>query len=320
MELISYATILALAVGFSYRTNPINNTATFYGLATACFLALSLIVRFGGFDADIITYASEMHSSGMQLYYLREPVVWLGHRVLLQLLGSEAAVFVVTDMLCFAAVAAAHRNLRLPQYALFALIVFFPFIMGMQNIYRQWVGACLALYAFSIADRHLVRSMLVFGLALASHNVAALFFPIVFSRARREISLSLFVAGLVAAPLALYFGAGSKSSANTGLSLELLHLAVIVAVSLFICVPKGKEWVRSELVACAYAIFLMICSIIILSSAGAERVSLSILMLLFPSLVLAVDIRFSGMPLMRALFSVAGFAPVLLFGVRRFIL
>ncbi len=320
MELVAYASILILAVGFSYRTNPINNTLAYYGLATGCFFALSLLVRFGGFDADIANYATEMHRTGFALYYLREPVIWLGQRWLLYLLQSEALVFVVTDMLCFAAVAAAHRNLRLPQYALFALIVFFPFVMGMQNVYRQWVGACLALYAFSVADRHLVRSLLVFGLALASHNVTALFFPIVFSRARPEISLPLAAAGLFVAPLALYFGEGSKSSADTGLSLELLHLVVITAVALFISLPTWKAWDRPRLIAGAYSIFLMICSILILSSAGAERVSLSILMLLFPSLVMAVDYRFSGMPLMRALFSVACFTPMLLFGVRSFIL
>ena len=67
-------------------------------------------------------------------------------------------------------------------------------------------------------------------------------------------------------------------------------------------------------------LILSCCAVIFLSSAGAERISMFCLMIAYPILVLLFEDRFKQKVIMRAIFSILGFIPMLLFGVSMFIL
>ncbi|WP_338608585.1 EpsG family protein [Pelagibacterium nitratireducens] len=320
MELVLYTSVVLIAISFSYRTTPIGNRAAFDIFVVAGFFVLSTSVRLAEFDADIQTYAQRMEETALNFYYLREPVVWLGHRLLFGITRSHVMTLVASDVIFFSLVVRSFRRFGLPQYAIIAFIAFFPFILGMQNVYRQWVSSCLAIYALSLADRHLGRAALAFLLAVLSHNVAVLFFPIVFSRLSSSLRLSALMVGTLLVPAALLLGAETKSESSTGLRLEHFYLFLISMAAVATFSLRTMTWKSWTLTACVFSTYVVAWSTATLSSAGSERVALFALTLLYPSLVLSIEDNLVDKAAARIALSGLGFLPVILFDVRTFII
>ena len=78
MELIIF--IVLLVLGFVTLSLESRNLLKF--LYVPCLLIFIIVVRFSGFDEDIITYAKEMHATSFHIYYLREFVFWFTLRFL----------------------------------------------------------------------------------------------------------------------------------------------------------------------------------------------------------------------------------------------
>jgi len=320
VELALYATVVFAAITFSFRTSPTSSQTTFEITILAGFFIFSMAIRLIDFDADIRTYARRMEEAELTFYYIREPVVWIGHRVLFALTHSHVMTFVISDMLCLSLVIRAFRRLDMPQYAIIAFIAFFPFVLGMQNVYRQWVSSCLAIYALSVADRNLGRALFAFLLAMLSHNAAALFFPVVFSRLSPTLRAASLLLGTILIPIALVLGADTKSATTTGLNLEHAYLVLVCLTLVGTLSPRTLTWKPWSLVACVFSIYVVAWSTVTLSSAGSERIALFALMILYPSIVLFIEDNIVDKFMARAALTVFGFLPMLIFGVRVFII
>ncbi|CAK0764683.1 membrane hypothetical protein [Gammaproteobacteria bacterium] len=98
--------------------------------------AYSLVVRYAGFDIDMNTYANALTFNDMQLYYLREPVYWIGSKFIYQVIPEPELVFFIYDVLCISIVLSVCNRLRLPKYFVYLWFCFFPCVMGMQNVFR----------------------------------------------------------------------------------------------------------------------------------------------------------------------------------------
>lgn len=324
MELFAYLGIASLTIFFCLRSDLITSSRKFFIFWLAVYTSLILVVR-NTFDVDINTYAASMSLSSLSIYYLKEPVVWLGQRYLFSWLQNSFFVFVISDILAGLLLFSALRKFNLPQYAFFSFLIFFPFILGMQNAYRQWIATILFLYCFSLAWRHSsgTRKYIFFTLSVMSHNVAAIFVPLLFIRKRKVLGKLIWYCSFLIAFIGIKFGADTKSSAETGADLTLVYLLLIIF--LIMLVPLLDRGLILKLRKLEYRLlitlfFLSSFSILILSSAGAERVSMFCLMIAYPILVLLFEDRFKQKVLTRSLFSLLGFIPMFFFSVSIFIL
>ena len=167
------------------------------------------------------------------------------------------------------------------------------------------------------------KKYIAFTLSVMSHNAAAIFVPLLFIRNRHVFGKLIWYGSCLIALAGIKFGAGSKSSANTGSDLTLVYLLLITFIILM--VPLLDRGVIRKLRTLEYKLLSLLlilscCAVIFLSSAGAERISMFCLMIAYPILVLLFEDRFKQKVIMRAIFSILGFIPMLLFGVSMFIL
>lgn len=322
MELATYLAIVALAASLAVVDRPLTRRLFAFIFASVA-IALALVVRFSGFDVDIITYASRMGIRSTDIYYLREPVVWFGHRIAFNAIGSQVAVFVLSDLVVITITAAALKRLRAPQYAFLAVLAFFPFVLGQQNVYRQWVASAFLLYALASSREHKWQMWGALVLAVLSHNAAVLFVAPIVAYGRGKWRIPLLILGAIATPAAILFGSDVKSEAETGLPLEWVYLAIIASACFFLAMlRRGRlnDDARREMTALVFMVYVAGVSCLVLPSAGAERISLMAFGLIWAIGVLAIEVRLKERWLWRSALTIGGFVPILLTGTRQFIL
>lgn len=324
MELLYYGFVALLGLLFSTKRRLIKDTKLFFVVWLTVYAGLSLIVR-RQFDVDIEVYASLMSHTSLSLFYLKEPVVWLGQRYLFYYTQDTYTVFFIYDILVGVLLFKVFQNLRLPQYSFFAILIFFPFVLGMQNIYRQWVASILFLLSFSYlwAGKSTLKVYSYFALSFLSHNVAAIFFPLLFLKKKKALGKLAWFLGFFVSFAGIYFGADTKSSANTGANLSALYLALLLLLLGFVVlldrgVIRRARKVEYKLIMGLFA--LSLCGTVFLASAGSERVSMFCLLIIYPFLSLLIEERFKQRVLMRIIFTVLGFIPMFMFSVSQFIM
>lgn len=300
---------------------PIHSEKIYVAFAAICFIALSVAVRTSQMDADIFKYTEIMPLTTIDAQLLREPIVWIGQKFLYQIIHNSTYNFVIFDIVAFSAVLIAWKGIDLPQYAILAIIVFFPFIMGMQNIYRQWFAACLFLLSLATIKKNPAIGISTFILAVVSHNVAAVFAGVLFLHSGFKHKKMLIGLSVIATPLAIWIGGATKSSAATGLPLHYAYVVLLAGITLglFILQRINKPTNRNAFHAAALVLYIAALSALILSSAASERVSQFGLILLYPTLVLSIESNFQRPALFRAGLVILGFIPMFFFGVRDFI-
>ncbi|RUO30014.1 hypothetical protein CWE12_08620 [Aliidiomarina sedimenti] len=323
-ELIIYLLIVLIAFWFAIAPHPSMSNGVKFLLYVFVSSCLSIVVRLSGFDIDIATYADSMRFESISFYYLREPVVWFGQRYLYSVLQSDVLVFILFDVFLLICVYASFTKYRLPYYAFYAFLVFFPFIMGMQNVYRQWVSAIFCLLAFSyvFSNGSFTKRYGLYTLAGLSHNVAGLFLAPLFLMSKSFLERAAGFVVLALTPLLILFAAGSKSAASTGENLVVAYIALLVVMVIFMILStrlRVNRHNRKSLGIAIFSIYLVFISSVILTSTGAERVGLFSLVLIYPHLVLFIERYYRQAFLLRACLVVFGFAPILIFGVRQFI-
>jgi len=324
MELIFYLTIAMLSVVFSIRHAFILNPCIFFYFWFVIYLLLSILVR-QHFDVDINTYAASMHHTEFLFYYLREPVVWFGQRWLFIIIQNELIVFVIFDIVIGLFLYRAFKNFKLPQYAFFSFLIFFPFVLGMQNIYRQWVASILFIYSFSLffCCSSGLKKYIIFIMSILAHNVTAIFIPLLYAFNNSAIRNIFYFILLIISFVALYLGVDSKSAAETGSNLEVAYLLLLPSLVIFIFILDGLMLKKPRLLY--YKIYITLFSLsffstFFLSSTGVERLSMFGLMIAYPLLVILIDRMFVQKLFARALFSILGFVPLFFFETSQFIL
>lgn len=296
-------------------------------------LAFLIFIVRSNYDVDIQNYATSMQKIRQSFYYLREPIIWQGQAYLYAIFRSTFLVFLVFDAIASFLTVVALKKFRLPRYAYYLVFIFFPFVLGMQNIYRQWFASVLLLWAFSIVCTQprffrlggALRLLAIWLLAFLSHNMSAAFLPIIFIRCRSLFEKSIFIVSCFISAAAIYYGGATKSSAATGSALEWIYFLLLCILTTAVIVAKKLQIERESKVLIGS--FLVVSAIGLVSSfnlasAGAERIWLSGLILLFPVIVLFIesirDIR--DRLAVRTLFVLSGFSIIFLFPTRGFLL
>ena len=324
MEILGYIVVIFIGILFSLKRSLIKNSTIFFLIWYMVYCSLSLVVRYK-FDSDIITYANRMDGSSLAIYYIREPVVWLGHRFIFELTKDAFTVFVFFDVILGIILFKALRNFNVPQYAFFSVLVFFPFVLGMQNVYRQWVANIFFLYCFSFLwnQRKNVKAYTFFVFSVLSHNIALIFIPLLFIKHRKRFGSLVFLLSFVFSFIVIYIGSQIKSPASTGSDLSLLYLFLqLFFLFLVLLLDKGVflriRKLEYKLLLSLFIITFM--ATLLLSSAYIERVSMFCLIVTYPFLINLFEERIKPKVIIRIIFVILGFVPILFTSVSRFIL
>ena len=295
----------------------------FFVLWGSTYIGLALIVR-TKYDTDIITYVESMLSYSKDFYYIREPVVWLGQRYLYAIIKNSQLVFIIYDVIGGLFLYRALRNLNVPNYVFYSIIVFFPFILGMQNVYRQWLSVIIFLYAFSLnyTNSTKAKSLLFYIISVLTHNAVAIFLPLLFLHKKYNNYKLLWLISLVVSLLGIYFGAETKSISNKGLDLGLAYLIVISFCLVMLIYATHGKINSSNVYSYLYflsLIIILLFSISYLSIIAGERIALFSYMLMYPVLALIIEKNFNQVIFLRILFVNLGFLPIFFFPTSQFL-
>lgn len=334
-ELAWYLVLCCFAFVFCF----LNKRTPFVIIAYLISAYYLWIVRTSGFDYDMRSYAALLSYlpsfSTASTYYTREFVYWFGSGYLHSWIQDEVTTFWVIDMiwltLLFYAVGNRRQSSNIPLYVAPFMIVFFPLLMGYENVYRQLIACMFILFAF-FGVRNIVIAGIFGLLALFTHNAAIVYMPLLYvfavSKGMSVPKISSFHKGVFSF-LYLLMVAGvyysslgdnelGKSSSSTGYSLTFAYLLVFLAMSVVAFVVSNfsiKRFVK-ENTSLTYSTLTFIAFIPVLGGAQAERIGMMLLVVIVPIFAMNLDNSFktqSEKVLMRMLFVMAGIAPTFLF-------
>ena len=229
MELIVFITLIVLGF-FTLIIEDKNLLKWLYIPSAFIFM---IIVRFSGFDADIITYGKEMHSLSHDIYYLREFIFWYSLRFLYFLFQNEIIVFIILDFIWIYTLIKIQKTMIIDGYRLEKglIIVFltcFPFLFGYENIYRQFFATIILLYSYSLIEFDYKKAIKLFILSFFIHNIVVLILPLFiikkFFSFRLKDRITIAICLSVLFVLSLGFLASLKSSEPTRLDMSSFYL------------------------------------------------------------------------------------------------
>lgn len=315
-ELLMY--LLVCLVGLSFCFLRVSRFPIYFLFSISIFLLYSVVTRYSGYDTDMITYADSLEYDVWALYYLREPVYWVSSRYVYTILGSSELTFVFYDLLAFVFVFLASKRMSLPQYFPYLFLLFFPAIMGMNNVYRQYLSYCVFMYFISlcyVGSGSIGRSVFLL-FSVFTHNVAALFSPMYFSLKNSErfdfkaVFLALLVLALL--PVAL----STKSSSETGELSVWVYLAALGALIVFLVGSMGGrfEGVHKKMFYFVLYMFVLVSvSAALMGGAQSKRVGMFVLMVSLVPFVMVIEEKYKQKKLVRSFVFLVLISPTLIF-------
>jgi hypothetical protein len=290
-ELLLYCSLCILTI----LSVILGHLISFRFFCAVIIILYSIVVRYSGFDIDMIIYASAIESDSYSIYYLKEPVYWLSSRILFDLYDSPELVFITFDLFILFICYSAFNRLRLPFYAFLLFVVFFPTLMGMQNIYRQFIATGFLISSFSFAYVGEKRkSIFVFLLAGFTQNVAFMFLPVIislFGKRYKILSISSALVIFILLPLAAMT---KSSSSSNGVGIELyLFFVTILSFFHYLSLPrKFTEGISEFSKSIVFMFILTFVCAIFLGEAQSKRVAMmTLIFLLIPS-IMAIESRY----------------------------
>lgn len=263
----------------------------FFGLYFLAVVVSSLIVR-QHFSNDIRVYSDWLEVSFWQSYLNTEPVAWAGLRLIYESIQDIYITWVVADLLIGLLIYITFTKLKCPKYVFFLVIASFPFVLGSQNVFRQHLASVIFLYALTFDSR--ISALLFTVISSLSHNVAALFAPLIFiNRTRIGVWLSSlgYPLWVFVVPVALYIFQDFKSFASTGANTEILYFLFLLTMLFLLTWSKGfRIQIKSKHFGIVgFGLINGLAALPFLGSAQVERIFLFSVFLLIPFAALEFD-------------------------------
>ena len=236
-----------------------------------------LIVRTVGFDTDIVTYATQMrHASGLDFYYLKEFIFWLGSRMIYSVFQDETISFLFMDLVWIITIIKVGNQMslfnkeNLNNALLLVLMTSFPFVFGYENIYRQFYATVFALLSYSLIENKYYKSFFFFLIAFFMHNIVALLIPLFLVKKfynfklPDRIQISLIITLIFVACLSLL--SKLKSSEQTGIDLGIYYLLIfIILLVIGMLVFKNNIYILFLKVPSLFFIVILMIGIVFLN-------------------------------------------------------
>ncbi len=308
MELLIYLIVYFLTVWFIFFPKSLSSKSFFvFWILTA--ICLSLIIRSsigetasGDIDG-YIRYMTEIPGETISLnYMLREFIFWFGIRFLHTITGDGAAVFVILDIILYLSIYKGFtlcRKAYYPQidqrnihYLFFAVLLFFPYVMGMHNVYRQILASSIFLVSIGlIGNKKPIKGYLTSLISVFIHNASGMFLPLLMVSTKNKIFQ--YLSFIILIPI-IFFVIGINDSSSdfsvrergeigkTIKYMYLISLGLMLSALIFIEL-KAKERNNSTFVSLFSILFILyIGNVFFVSSEQAQRITFYIFSMLFP--------------------------------------
>lgn len=253
-----------------------------------CLIGWSIIARFNSIQQDLIVYSEAMTYNWdfyKGLYVLREPVYWIASKVLYEFFKEPIFVFIIWDAVVFGLLTYISYKKDVKPYFILLFILFFPNVMGFLNVYRQYISTIFLFLSFLLVYSNPIKSKFFYLTSFLSHNVGAIFLPLIF--VRKKFFQSKFILASIISIFAMIFLSSSKSEIDTGETSPLLFFAVVctgmlifLSLNKLILYRKNIDLYYINM----YCIFVSLFSVLFLSNAPAKRVCMIALIFLLYSI------------------------------------
>lgn len=286
-------------------------------------------------SGDIYGYVLNMSLQDTMIsYHWREPVFWLGSQYLYKVIGNPGLVFVVMDAVLFLTF---YKSVGLFQtfftkpikfdnvkYLYFGAFLIYPYMTGMHNHYRQILGVAVAMVAFGLAEKKLVKALVFYLCSILIHNSVILLFPIFLLAHKRITSFNLIGIGAFVIILALFIpsyylgeiirrfvqiGVADVVHVRTEIYLYLLLLTTSFIIILEYTFNRRVQHLLIKVLISLTAIYLF--SFVVFPNQAASRVFFMVLTLLYILIGLYIEVRFKTGPLVRLLYFHLSLIPLL---------
>lgn len=261
-------------------------------------------------------------------HYAREFIFWYSLRILYLVTNNVQVVFMIMDFLIFLAIYRGFTLIRdgfFPltsynsgtKYMLFGCMLFFPYLMGIDLLYRQFFATVVALCAIGYAAKNeSSKGLFSFAIAFFIHNSIFLLAPLFLFLINRYYSRYVSLILLIVFPLLIIFILNSdsgwflRSAFEIGERIAYIHLLgfIITLIGIIILNRLSENQVLS---VSTMILVLMFCGVVLVTPSGsAERVAFIIWTVLYPLLAFYMDEIFKKSKLMRLAFIHISLAPL----------
>ena len=261
------------------------------------FLAFCSFNRISYPTVDFLSYTDYL-INGIDLfnplnsfYFLREPFFWgiiqIGHK-----LGFSTQIyFLIIDVLIIILVSLALKRLEVPNYFIAIFFIAFFSLIGIQNIYRQWIATSFLIIFYSfLVNRRGLKSNINLLLSINSHN--STFFAGLLSIFRsRKLNFYLYFIGLPLLVLVFYYGGDTKSIMSSNLDLTIIFVGINAIVVSIIILSGSHEFLEKYYFYNIAIIWFLISilSIVFLTGDSSERYQYIFMSIFFPILSINIE-------------------------------
>jgi|GEM_PF-6397874 len=245
-----------------------------------------LFVRLNGFDADMVNYSHYIQVPLLSLFdeirYLKEPAFWFSIVAFNKISPSVLLTFIVYDYIFLIIMLYALRCINNSYFCILFMLLFFPFFLGFQNIYRQFLGGALFILSLSMLSpgKSKSGSLVLVCLSIMFHNVYGLLIPayVVLRYRRYGIGLGVILALCITV---IIFLLPVRHHENTGLRLELIYgFGVFILCGVFYIYRRLLPRNMVMAIIITFAVYLVF--YLRFESLYVERFGLAIYMVFFP--------------------------------------
>lgn len=315
-ELTFYLLLTFIGLLLCLRT--IKNNHIYNVLTVILFVIYSFITRFSGYDLDINVYANSLSYSSLNTYFLREPVFWITSRYVYKILKSTELTFMFYDFISFIVILKVRSNLKFPQYFPYLLLLFFPFIMGLNNVYRQYLSYCFILYFLSLqfTNSNQFKKWFYLIVSIFTHNASAVFTPLAFIiNDEKRLSYKALISSLGVIIL-LPFVLDSKSNMDTGEVAAGLYIVFLLIIFIFYLASykfKLSNTNKKFTYMFIYMSLLLTISTLLMGSGQSKRIGMYCLVISLIPLVSTIETKYKHKPLVRVITFIILILPTLVF-------
>lgn len=318
MTLEFYYYIFLVLLGLAFCFIRIKSNILFFILYLFSFTIFSIITRYSGFDIDMNTYASALNSDSFVIYYLKEPVYWILSRYIYDIVKSPEITFIIFDIISFIFIYNASKNMKMPNYFPFLFILIFPSVMGINNVYRQYLTYSFFLYFISLffTEAGNIKKIFFLILSILTHNVAALFSPFFFTfNKHKRLSfkaLILFILIIFLLPYAI----STKSFSDSGVLGVEVYILILMFIIIFYSLSYRLKFngISAKLFYfLIYMLILLSTSSIFMGNAQSKRVGMFILMISLIPLVKSIEENYKQRIFLRCMFYLMVVLPTFIF-------
>jgi len=198
----------------------INSKSNFYVAVILIFA-----YRFSTFKEDFLSsyvpfLSYDVNEVLSNPYYLRELIYWLGSNILFRILDNEVAVFMLIDLSLLLLIKKALFRNNLPSLIILCYVMIFPYILGSQNVYRQFIATSLIVIFI------LNNSKFGTWIPILIHNPSFCFAPFWFNGILRFLLLIL-------SSILILINTNIRADNESGLDITALYL-ILIFVQIFI--------------------------------------------------------------------------------------